>query len=92
MYRPFVALLGPLAVLRFNRKTILIVTGGLICVGDAVFAYSAYIKDNEDDGYSSAYRNWLPIAAVFMIYTGFASGYAATIYGLQGELLPARFR
>ena len=87
-----VAMVGIVLMKYFNRKTLYIIGGTLIVIGNFLVFMELEFDLNMLLGTDDTIVSWLPIVGLFMMYWGFAGCQGHVVFAMQGELLPANGR
>ena len=87
-----VAMIGIILMKHFNRKTLYIIGGTMIAMGNFLIFMELEFDINMMLGVDNTFASWLPIVGIFMLYWGYAGCQGHVVFAMQGELLPANGR
>ena len=73
---------------RVKRRPLFIITAIAMIFGNAAMGTYFLLSNNKAFVNSYPYVKWVPVIAIFVIYTAFGMGYGTVPYMLQGEILP----
>ena len=87
-----VAMVGIILMKHFNRKTLYIIGGTIMAMGNFLVFVELEFDINMLLGVNNTFASWLPIVGIFMLYWGYAGCQGHVVFTLKGELLPANGR
>ena len=86
------ALVGIMLMKHFNRKTLYIIGGTMMAMGNFLVFAELEFDFNMLLGVDNTFASWLPIVGIFMLYWGYSGCNGHVMFAMQGELLPANGR
>ena len=87
-----VAMVGIMLMKHFNRKTLYIIGGTIMAMGNFLVFVELEFDLNILLGADNTFVSWLPIVGIFMLYWGYAGCQGHVVFAMQGELFPANGR